>query len=110
MRPKEQASDPVGRKRTSQREAEKKSDHDGTRAYSILTRSTTGKFPRNLQTKIVHIDDFPLTPPNDGGANLASRCRPEIVISHLRRTAFRILTTKEIQHDPLAESRLRSEE
>src|ERR1700737_2200544 len=72
MRPQEQAADPPGRKRTSRRETQKKSEHDGTRAYSILTRSTTGKFPRNLQTKIVQIDDFPLTPPNDGGANFCS--------------------------------------
>src|SRR6266853_4647767 len=36
----------------------------------------------------------------------ASRCRREIVISHLRRTAFPISTTEEIHHDPLAESGL----
>jgi hypothetical protein len=77
MQPKEQASDPAGRKRTSRREAEKKSDHDGTRAYSILTRSMTGKFPRNLQTRIVQIDDFVLTRSNAVHPNLASRCRRE---------------------------------
>ena len=102
MRPKEQAPDPAGRKRTSRGEAEKKSDHDGTRAYSIITRSMTGKVPRNLQTRIVQFNDFPLTPSNDGLPNLASRCRRENVISHLRRTAFPISTIKEIQHGPLA--------
>ena len=102
MQPKEQASDPVGRKRTSRREAEKKSDHDGTRAYSILTRSMTGKFPRNLQTRIVQIDDFVLTRSNAVHPNLCFTLQARIVISHLPRTAFPISTTKEIQHGLLA--------
>src|SRR4030088_1534915 len=84
MRPQEQASDPSDRKLTSRRETQKKSDHDGTRAYSILTRSTTGTFPRNLETRIIQIDYLPLTSSNDDRPNLALRCRRGVVISNLR--------------------------